>query len=586
MAKTRTDNRPHIRLEDKQNWSRMLQRRVMYLLLIHDRRTFPGKFREFYRQSELFEHELLQQYDRYLKLVTSCEELLDDIMPRIRRQLSLNSSSVRVRELAPVRGNIDWPRTIEHQVRESAGLAPLSFDTRLRQREHTTPANLLTVAILQDVRKELQLTIRDRLGGEDFLLTQREELTDFDERLERELAVPYARTLWEQAQQHSLADLHNELAHRLQPGPNPYRNLLAWYEHWQELRIGRPRSTARQPLPPSPDLLAPSLVPISQKESDYLEADLYELWIALEFVHLLDAGGLLLPAQAQVEKQTRKAQLTFNFAWNGQHYRFRHNQELKEPPPPPWQSKPGTEQDVPDARPDYTIERLGDRFISIKRTIVPPREPRRRGPPPTPKGEHIWREPPFVMDAKYYVAGKSHREVIIDPVKKLLADMALLSVSQVVLFFPNLLLGEDQPEPAAEVLPTEEIPFARIIQRDTEFYYHHGWPEEQEIRLCQLAPDLDPASAGQARDILSAVLDYATQYLESRPEPICEGVLLDPHSYNRAGTATNDHTALCPKRHIGPQAVDIVDTKLDCLRNPKLCHIIGRPVPQVKPQRR
>ena len=79
MADTRVDNRPHIRLEDKQNWSRMLQRRVMYLLLIHDRRTFPGKFREFYRQSELFEHELLQQYDRYLKLVTCCAELLESV---------------------------------------------------------------------------------------------------------------------------------------------------------------------------------------------------------------------------------------------------------------------------------------------------------------------------------------------------------------------------------------------------------------------------------------------------------------------------------------------------------------------------
>ena len=584
MANTRADNRPHIRLEDKQNWSRMLQRRVMYLLLIHDRRTFPSKFREFYRQSELFEHELLQQYDRYLKLVTCCEELLDDIMPRIRRQLSLNSSSVRTRELAPVRGDIDWARTIERQVRESAGLAPLSFDTRLRQREHTTPANLLTVAILQDVRKELQLTIRDRLGDEDFLLTQREELTDFDERLERELAVPYARALWEQAQQHSLADLHDELAHLLQPGPNPYRNLLDWHDHWQELRLGRPRSTGEQPAPLSLDHLAPSLAPTSKKDSDHLDADLYELWIALEFVHLLDARGLLLQSSAQVKKQTARAQLIFDFAWNGQHYRFRHNQELGAPRL--WQSQPGKGQDVPDARPDYTIERLGERVIEIQHTIVQPRDPHRRGRPPTPKVEPIWKEPPFMMDAKYYVAGRSHRELIIDPVKKLLADMALLSVYQVVLFFPDLLLADDQPELAAEVQAAEGFPFARLIQRKADPYYQRGWPEEQEIRLCQLAPDLDPASTGQAKKILSAVLDYATQYLESRPEPICEGVLLDPHSYNRTGTATNDHTALCPKRHIGPHAVDIVDTELDCLRNPKLCHIMGRSVPQEKPQRR
>lgn len=241
---------------------------------------------------------------------------------------------------------------------------------------------------------------------------------------------------------------------------------------------------------------------------------------------------------------------------------------------------------VRDARPDYTIERLGDRFIKIEHTIVPPRDPHRRGRPPSPKVELVWKEPPFIMDAKYYVAGRSHRELIIDPAKKLLADMALLSVSQVVLFFPDLLLGEDQPELAAEVRPAEEFPFARRIQRKAELHYQRGWPEDQEIRLCQLAPDLDPASTGQTRDILSAVLDYAAQYLENRPEPICEGILLDLHSYNEVGTATNDYTALCPKRHIGPHAFDIVDTEFDCLRNPKLCHTIGRSVPQIKPQRR
>jgi hypothetical protein len=35
--------------------------------------------------------------------------------------------------------------------------------------------------------------------------------------------------------------------------------------------------------------------------------------------------------------------------------------------------------------------------------------------------------------------------------------------------------------------------------------------------------------------------------------------------------------ALCPKPHIGPGHVNLVDPQNDCLRNPRVCHILGQP---------
>src|SRR5262245_47801134 len=84
-----------------QIWSQQLQRRVMRLLLLHDQRLFRGHFRAFYTESDLSDLPLYQQYDRFLTLRTLSAELLDDIMPRVRRQLSLQTDQARLRESAP-----------------------------------------------------------------------------------------------------------------------------------------------------------------------------------------------------------------------------------------------------------------------------------------------------------------------------------------------------------------------------------------------------------------------------------------------------------------------------------------------------
>jgi len=96
-----------------QRWSQHMQRRLIRLLLQYDVPLFRRQFRFFFAKSALPQIPLLQQYDRSIKLQTLSNELLEAILPRIRRQLSLKTNHLRLHEDAPTRGNIDWSRTIE-----------------------------------------------------------------------------------------------------------------------------------------------------------------------------------------------------------------------------------------------------------------------------------------------------------------------------------------------------------------------------------------------------------------------------------------------------------------------------------------
>src|SRR5439155_18065772 len=80
----------------RENWAAWLQRRLIRLLLQHDQGLFRRQFRMFFVESEQPQHPLLQQYDRYIRLLALSDELLDDILPRIRRQLSLQSDHARL----------------------------------------------------------------------------------------------------------------------------------------------------------------------------------------------------------------------------------------------------------------------------------------------------------------------------------------------------------------------------------------------------------------------------------------------------------------------------------------------------------
>src|SRR5260370_19852968 len=258
--------------EQTRQWSQQLQRRILRLLLQHDKPLLRNQFRQFFVESTLPQLPLLQQYDRYVKLQILSNELLDDILPRIRRQLSLKTSRARLLEEAPTRGEIDWQRTLERSWSQAPGQPPLQFGTRLRQHTLDTPENVLTIAILSASRRALRQVRDEGLADEEFSRQERAFLDGADERAERELAAPYARALLNQALRANIDALEQEVVRHLRPGPSPYRGLLSWWHRFQEFRVGR---TA----------VEQALALASRRSDEKTDAWLYELCIMLEFLH-------------------------------------------------------------------------------------------------------------------------------------------------------------------------------------------------------------------------------------------------------------------------------------------------------------
>ncbi len=235
--------------EQTRRWSQQLQRRIIRLLLQHDPPLFRNQFRQFFVQSTLPHLPLLQQYDRFVKMQTLSDELLDDILPRIRRQLSLKTSHARLQEEAPTRGDIDWQRSLERSWNLSPGLPPTRFDTRLRQRSMETPENVLTVAILLAYRQELQQAAQNRFADEELSVQEVQTFVRADERAERELAASYARALIEQARKADVHTLAQQVMIHLRPGASPYRDLLAWWQRFTQFRCRSTRTSCKERLP-------------------------------------------------------------------------------------------------------------------------------------------------------------------------------------------------------------------------------------------------------------------------------------------------------------------------------------------------
>ena len=501
-------------------WSQQLQRRIMRLLLQHDQPLFRNQFRQFFVQSTLPQIPLLQQYDRYVKLQTLSDELLDDILPRIRRQLSLKTSRARLREEAPTRGDIDWQRSLERSWSLSPGQPPISFDTRLRQRSMDTPENVLTVAILLAYRQELQQATQDRFADEELSAQELGTFVSAGERAERELAAPYARALLEQARKADIHALSQQVMFHLRPGPNPYRDLLAWWQRFTQFRVGRATE-------------ARSFALASKRSDEKTDAWLYELWIVLEYLHLLHAEGAVQTQDMKIDTDL----LQGTFTWQQRRFRLIYNRQLD--------TSTSFEADWehgPSSRPDYTIER--EKSLEIRQ-----------------RGELIWREPPVVLDAKYYLGGSDPTNTH-GPIKKLLGDMTLLSSQVGVLFFPQL------PEPG------EEQHVTRTVQRSGKQYQAPGEVQHQ-VQLYHLEPGM---SFPELQKRLRATLDLAAHHLPDRPEPCCQGTWLDPDTINADHHAFPPHTVLCPKPHIGPNVFDLVNADRDCLKNPRLCHVMGQTI--------
>ena len=500
------------------DWEQRLQRRVLRLLMQHSETLLHRQFSLFFVESALPSLPLLQQYDRFVKLRALSGELLHDILPRIRRELSLKTSHSRLREEAPTRGDIDWPRSLERAVSQQPGLPPLQFETRLRQRTLDTPGNVLVVAILLIFRQELQAALSEQFEDEELSASERQVLVAADEQAERELAVAYARVLIAQASQTDVPALVENVSAHLRPGPGPYRDLLSWWQRFNGFRVGRGDSQRAAAL-------------TSKRANEKTTAWLYELWIMLEFLHLLDQEKQIQPHEVQIATDT----LQCLFHWRGRAFRLLYNRQLDTSTSyePDWEHGPTT-------RPDYAIER------------AEPLEIRHQG-------RLIWREPPVVLDAKYYLEGSDPANTH-GPIKKLLGDMTLLDARSGALFFPLL------PEPEGEQQITRTI-------RRTGKQYTTG--ETCQIHLFRLHPQMPLTDL---QDRLRAILDFATEQLPERPAPVCRGMVLDSDTINAGTWTASAHTILCPKPHIGPGAFDLVHVETDCLKNPLVCHVMGQAI--------
>lgn len=497
-----------------------LQRRIIRLLLQHDVPLLRGQFRLFFTQSQLPGSPLLQQYDRYIRLQMFSSELLDHILPRIRRQLSLKTDHVRQREEALPRGTIDWPRTIERSWNTAPGSPPLQFETRQRQRSMHTPENLLTVAILLTFRRELQQAIGEIFADEELNSQEKQALAAFKDACERELSAAYAHALLDEAAHVDIATLAQTVLQHLRPGPSPYRDLLRWWHDFSAFRVGRATAARATAL-------------ASVRNDEKADAWLYELWIALEGLHLFQEEGCVQPQHLRVATDL----LQCEFTWRGRQFRFTYNRqpEMIAGNEPAWEH-------APPSRPDYMIERVEPLRISHE-------------------GKLIWQEPPILLDAKYYLEGNDPANTH-GPIKKLLGDMTLLGAQTGILFFP--LIAE----------PADEQQITRTIHHSGVAYHPGQKQHSQYIHLYRLEPGM-PFAILQQR--LCAILDLATEKLPERPAPACHGVWLDVDSQNATQHSLPSGTILCPKPHISDHVVDLVHVERDCLKNPYLCHIIGKP---------
>ncbi len=382
------------------------------------------------------------------------------------------------------------------------------------------PENVLAVAVLLHFRRELHNVLKEGFEDEALTKQERQALIGADERAERELAAPYTRALQDAARNADLDGMVEKVATRLRPGASPYRDLIAWWQRFKRLYIGRAIDEQRISL-------------ASQRDDEKVDAWLYELWIVLECIHLLHLEHAMGTNDTEVEPDT----LQFAFTWKGRRFRFiyNHQAETEEGTAYGWQFAPAS-------RPDYRIER--ETPIEVRY-----------------QGKLYWREPSVILDAKYYLGGNDP-VFTHDPIKKLLGDMQLLGTQQGGLFFPRL------PD------PPESQQVTREVRRET--WHHHGdTPVNTTIRLYKLAPAM-PLETVQAR--LRDALDYASDNLPDRASPTCQGMWLDPDSINASRKPVPLHAVLCPKPHIGAGVFDLVDAEKHCLKDPRLCHVIGQPI--------
>jgi hypothetical protein len=446
-----------------------LQRRVARLLLRHDRRTFRGRFRELYAASALPQLPDLRAYDRYIRLIALADELFDDLLPRVRRQMSFAATRQTLDEESPLRGQIDWSASLRRGWNEQPDQAPTRFVTQLRQRTFGTPENLLVVAILQAYARQLsRASNSDLFVDAPLVASEQRELAQLIDRVRRELATIHFQEIARAADDLDVDDLIERVEPRLRSGTNPYRDLIDWWRRLNRLHLRRRTD---------------------DHATDVLHSDdqlglLYQLWIALELVDLLAERRVLLDASIEV------ARLTFRFRWQERHFRLVYDRQPT--PHQVWINAPGE-------RPDYFITRDEPLLVAYD-------------------GAEVWREPGVVLDAKCYLGSNADRAT--GPIKRMIADLDLIDAAKGILLLPNTINLDSPIHPQADR-------YLGNAQRDMEVQLHQISPTDQIGALHdRLARALDQVARWlperPAIACYGTLLDRDTINPHATPSPSCD----------------------------------------------------------------
>jgi hypothetical protein len=515
-----------------------MQGRMVELLLRYDAPRFGATFGEQIARQLSSPH--LRRERELAVLFYLRDELFEGILPRIRRRLSFAAPRETAVEALPPRGRIDWPRTAAAGLGSRPGEPPLEVHTRQRRRHFATPENLLTVATLLQYRETARRLLDEEVARAGAWAV-RHPLHGIAERCTRELAflqfaglVREAGAVVEGFGATTVETLEAAVAANLLPGRNSaYDELLDWRRRLSELDL-LDRSAGEAPLP---------MLGSDPKRDNYL----YQLWLFYELGDLLQARGALL------EWETER--MALRFAWGEgetrQIYRLQHDQAIAGAQV--WAGGPS----VPGVRPDLYIEREGRQELRDE------------------AGALIWREPGYVLDAKYYRERENGPDQPSGPKKRMIADLQLTGERHGALLFAFHGVspaGEDgglRPDPRR----------AQYVQPDLR------------IDTWQVRPAQETAGA-EVRQTLLAILEHAHAALGQPAELRCRGVFLDTLSADAqgalagaAGLPGRDGAPLgdlgdllvCPKPHIAPWRVDLVSRARHCCADRALCHIAGRP---------
>jgi len=530
-----------------------LQGRMVELLLRHDIPRFGTIFGE--RQSAMAADERLRHYRELAVLFYLRDELFAAILPRIKRRLSVAAPREMQTEAMPPRGRIDWHRTLTAGLAARPGEPPLTVTTRKRRRHFTTPQNLLTVITLLEYRTAVQRLLDDELVL-NRVQALRHPLQEIVTGCTRELAFPPFAGLVRDSTAiinghaaQTVAELAAAVTADLLPGrTSAYDELLAWRRKFTDLQLlDRTRSAELPMLGSDP------------ARDNYL----YQIWLFYELGDLLQQTGRL--------KHWDVGKMQFTFTWGNEHeqvtYNLQHDRKIDQH----WHHAPGVRPDLYIVRADRQEVRDGDMVI--------------------------WREPGYVLDAKYYRPGESSAAPG-ETIKRMLADLHLTGERYGALLFafqgkPEALATstteqDHPPEQDVDAMHQTHVPLYEVTPNATG---RQTTIPDVRIGIWRVQPAINDR-VQQTAQILRALLDHLHEALKHRVEIRCHGVFLDSlHATAHGGmlpiadTMQHPDAALpdapedmlvCPKPHVGAWRVDLVSRTRHCCTDPQWCHIVGQ----------